>query len=181
MTVNVLYFDFTNTTFPNIEEEFDLTGFVFSTFDPNVGLTHSPADILRWALIGLGLGLTPSTTPWPIYASSEPDIPDNCITTYDSIGNDDGRLMIDGSLQQHQGVQIRIRSVDHATGWRRAALARSMLAQQIYDTLVTINSSSYIIHSINRISNILALGKEIPTSKRSIFVINAVISVKQIA
>jgi hypothetical protein len=144
-------------------------------------LVHSPADILRHALINLGVGPLPPTTPWPIFASSEPDVPDNCITVYDSLGNDDGRTMPNGTLQQHQGIQVRIRSLDHATGWTKSQQIRSILAEGIYYTGVLIGTTPYLIHSVNQIGNVLALGKEIPTSKRTIFVINAVISVRQIA
>lgn len=183
MSINTLYFDFTDLTYPNVDEEFDLVGLRFSVVETppeHASLDHSPADILRWALIDLGLGLEPPTNPWPIYASSEPDVPDNCITVYDTIGIDDGRIMFDGNLQQHQGVQVRIRSKDHAVGWTKAAVIRSNLAREVYDASIIIDSASYLLHSVNRISNVIALGKEIPTSKRSIFVINAIVSVKQL-
>lgn len=144
-----------------------------NTFD------HSPADVLRRLLIQLGLGTAPETRPlesWPIYASNEPSDPDNCITVYDTAGTDDGRSMIDGELFGHYGIQVRVRSLDHATGWLKADAIQTALAETVYDNAVTIGGSSYLVHSANKIGDVLALGKDVSDTKRSLFTLNAVLS-----
>lgn len=137
---------------------------------------HSPADIIRRMLIALGEGADPPATPWPIYTAAEPDNPDNVITTYDTAGRKDGRAMIDGTTWEHHGIQVRIRSTTHSVGWIKAReLARALDAVN-WDTIL-IDASEYLVHAVSR-ETILTLGKNVPTSKRSLFTINAVVSLK---
>ena len=144
-----------------------------------VGLVHSPADIVAQLLIDLGLGTDPTTNgTWPIYVGREPTIPDNCITVYDTAGVDDGRSMIDGETWNHYGFQVRVRSVDHRTGWVKADTISSTMAMNVLRTSTTITDSdgtktNYRIQCIARIGDTLKLGKEVPTSKRDIFTVNA--------
>ena len=143
-------------------------------------LTHSPADIVRRVLIDLGLGVDPPSTPWPVFASGEPDTPDNCITVYDTAGLDHGRSMIDGELFGHNGVQVRVRSNSHATGWTKADAIQTGMAKSVYQETVTISGQAYLVHAIAKIGDVLTFGKETPTSKRSLFTINALASIKEV-
>jgi hypothetical protein len=144
-------------------------------------LTHSPADIIRWLLVSLGLGSDPDEgAPWPVYAAGEPNAPDNVITVYDTAGTDDGRSMIDGEVMGHNGVQIRVRSTTHPVGYAKADAVWTALCEEVYDNTVTIDGVSYLVHSVNKIGDVLALGKEVPASKRSLFTINAVVSVRAV-
>lgn len=138
-------------------------------------LLHSPADVIRRLLIDLGLGLDPSPTTaevtWPVYATTEPSVPDNCITVYDTTGYDEGRTAPDSERQEHHGFQVRIRSATFATGYVKArAIATAMDAQ--YQDVMTLDGSRYLVHCITRIGDVLPIGKETPNSKRDIFTIN---------
>lgn len=142
-------------------------------------LLHSPADILRWLLVQLGLGTDPGNAgSWPVYCSSEPHAPDNCITTYDTEQRGDGRSQISGEMFQHYGVQIRIRSVDHPTGYVKANALANALDQSVYQEVVTVSGTRYLIHAVSRSSAVLPLGKEVPASKRSLFTINLLVSLR---
>lgn len=146
-------------------------------------LTHSPADILRHLLIGKGIGLTPTPTPsnsdWPIYAHNEPDGPDNSITVFDVAGKKNGRIMIDGEVQEFHGFQVRVRSSVSDVGYTKARNLTITLDENIYNDSVTISSSNYCVQSVTRTSDVIPLGKEATTpSKRSIFVINGLIMVR---
>lgn len=149
-------------------------------------LTYSPADILRRALIALGQGTDPvspssaqALVAWPIYCSLEPGEPDNAITVYDTVGRDDGRFHTSGERQEHHGIQIRVRSDTHVNGWTKARAIAVDLDQSINFTVVAVEGVSFIIHSVSRTGDVFALGKESPTSKRSVFVINTVLTVRQ--
>ncbi len=142
--------------------------------------THSPADVLRYALVGLGVGTQPSTDgAWPIHATNEPDLPDSCLTITDTLGTIDGRNMVGGSLAIHEGVQVRIRAATNLIGRAKASAVLDALAESIRQTSVTIGANVYVIVAVTRIGGILPLGTEEGTS-RVIFTINAVVSLRQL-
>lgn len=143
-------------------------------------MTHSPSDVLRKLLIDLGVGADPPATPWPIYVGGEPPSPDNAVTIYDTAGADGGRAMFAGTLLGWVGVQVRVRSSDHPTGWTKADAIQTTLAESVYDERVTVGASTYLVHCLSKIGDVLAIGKESPTSKRSLFTFNALMSVKQL-
>lgn len=143
-------------------------------------LADSPATIARQLLVDLGLGTQPAAAgAWPVYASQEPDTPDNCITVYATQGTDDGRLQVDGSLQGHLGFQVRIRSDGYETGWQKGDAIQTTLATQVLRETVVVGANVYLVQCVAKIGDILELGKE-QGSYRFLFTINAVLSVRQI-
>lgn len=146
-------------------------------------LLHSPADILRTALVALGQGTEPSSHgAWPLFATGEPSSPDNAVTVFDTQGGSDGRAMGSGELFQHWGVQVRVRSVDHATGWHKTGAIRYALSTGCYQQgVVMTDSTTYLIHAVTNIGEVVALGKEVPSSKRNLFTLNAKVSVKRVS
>lgn len=139
-------------------------------------LKHSPADIIGGLLIFLEVGTGPEDNDlWPVFVAGEPARPDNCITVYDTQGQDDGRAMVDGELIDHNGFQIMIRAKDHRTGYLKADEIRTALAKLTYNVSVYLDSSVYLVYCVTKIGQILCLGKESPTSKRSLFTINAMV------
>lgn len=139
---------------------------------------HSPADVVRWLLIQLGIAAEPPVTPWPAYCSSEPNFPDDCVTVYDVAGVDDGRLMVTGEAPTHYGVQVRVRATDHATGYAKASEIRDTFAEDVLLETVTISDTTYLVQAMSRIGNVIALGKETPAGRRSLFTCNATVSLK---
>lgn len=142
-------------------------------------LTHSPAQIVRQLLIDLGLGT--ASGDWPVFYAMEPNAPDNVLTVFDTTGTDDGRSMVTGELFGHDGFQVRVRAKDHATGWLKADAIQTDFAESVSLRQVTVDSSSYLIHAITRIGNVLALGRQTPQSMRSIFTLNATVPLSQLA
>lgn len=151
-------------------------------------LTHSPADVLRHCLISLGYGVIPSVSAvWPIFCDSEPDKPDNCITLYNTQGKESGRTMTDGERQEFPGFQVRVRCVNPVDGFAKARAIAVALDEEVYDEGVTVNpdtgsttSENYLLHSVSRSSQVIPLGKETPTSKRNVFTVNGVFSLRQL-
>ena len=146
-------------------------------------LTHSTAQIVQYLLVGMGLGTLQSVSAagsWPVFRSSEPDTPDNCITVYRTVGTDDGRSMIDGELWSHHGFQVRVRGSDEDAATPKADAIRVALATQSRGSTVVISSTTYRIWSVSRIGQVLVLGFESPKSKRSLATLNAVLAVREV-
>lgn len=144
---------------------------------------HPPSQIVSRLLISLGLGSLPTTEPggveWPAYFSREPTAPDNCITVYDTDGQDDGRSMINGETFSHYGFQIRVRATTYSIGWVKADTIATFLVEDVYLDTVTIEGVTYTVQCIARVSDVIKLGKESPTSKRELFTINALLSLNE--
>lgn len=147
-------------------------------------LDHSPADIVRRLTIALGVGSDPNNSPndvWPVYQQNEPDMPDEVITLYDTEATYDGRAMFDGELFQHFGVQARVRSKSSRAnvGWSKADEIRYAWSKSVRRYRLTIGATLYLIHSINRISGVISLGK-MPNSPRNLFTVNAIVAVTKL-
>ena len=147
----------------------------------SVTLTHSPADILRWLLVSLGAGSAPSSSSdWPIFATQEPDRPDNCITVFDTAGVLDGRQMPTGVQMEHEGWQIRIRARTHNVGWQKAKEIADLLDQSVVRYVVVIGGHQYLVQCVSRTSGVLSLGEESPQTKRRVFTLNGIMAVREI-
>ena len=143
-------------------------------------LAHSPADVIRWLLIDLGLGTDPSEEDsWPIHTSSEPDSPDNSITVYDTAGIVDGRIQRTGETREHCGVMLQVRGTSQPIAWAKANAANVILDESIDKSNITIGSTDYIVYAVTRHSGPLSLGRE-PSTNRFLFTINAVVALRQI-
>jgi hypothetical protein len=138
-------------------------------------MANSPAECVRQLLVDLGLGTDAGT--WPVYATTEPDVPDNCITCYDTVGQDHGRTMPDSVRQGLDGVQVRIRSSGHAAG-RSKANDVALALDAVYQKVVHVGSANYHVHAVNRSLPIETRGKDAPNSKRSLFFLNCLLHVE---
>ena len=147
-------------------------------------LDASPAQIVRQLLIDLDIGSEPEFTAtlytgedWPAFYGAEPPVPDNLLLVNDTTGELDGRTF-DGEIQEHFGFQILIRSIKHSVGWFKAFNLRATLAESVQYRDVRVGDESYLVHAISGIGQVLVLGKHGP-SKRSLFTVNALLSVRQ--
>lgn len=164
---------------------FTIDDFAFPSIGVAAGsdsTSHSPADVLRWALVDLAVLSAPNIGDWPGFADYEPSTPDECVTLYDTQGNDDGRSMNDGALYSHHGIQVRIRSKTAPVGWDKAEQVRIALAQSIKLMPVSVDSEQYLIQAVTRIGQVLPIGRETPTTKgRFVFTINTTISLRKLS
>jgi hypothetical protein len=148
-------------------------------------LTHSPAEITQ-------VLLQEKFPQLAIFSTNEPDaggmefggqvIGDLTITVYDTDGKGDGRAMVDGTLFNHWGLQIRVRSSEHRDGWVQANTIRNFLAEGVQQAVVVMpdDSSMYLIWCYANIGQVLPLGKQTPQSKRSIFTINCTAAIREL-
>jgi len=110
--------------------------------------------------------------------------PDNCITIYNTSGLVTGRTMIDGRVFQKHGLQFRVRSKDHPTGWTRID-ALSRFAQRVYEAAVHVTrdgvDSRYLIKCFVSIGNVLDLGKDANNSDRNLFTLNLMAAISPLS
>jgi hypothetical protein len=144
-------------------------------------LNHSAADIMRYLLISLGQGTLPQAgQAWPIGAYVEPAEPDNLVTLFDTeAGAQDDRVM-SGEMAARYSYQVRVRAKDDRTTWVKANNIREALAA-FYGRNVTISGESYEVQCAVKIGNVIPLGKETPTSMRSICTLNAMAVIRRIS
>lgn len=136
-------------------------------------LNHSPADIIQFLLVQLGLGLSAGgTRRWQVYVGEEPDAPDDVITCYDAEGFGQQRSMVTGERFELFGVQIRVRSARQNEGDARARLIALTLDQQVSQTVVAADSDRYLVHSVNRTTRVVRLGRQFPEGERWLFTVN---------
>jgi hypothetical protein len=142
-------------------------------------LEHSPADVLRRALIAVNLGADPPATPWPAYTSAEPASPDNVLTCYDTAdatGERDGW----GDRSEFHGVQVRVRAATFAVGWTKANAISIAMDKTLVRLLVTMpGGAKYLLEAVTRTSGVLDLGTDGSTTKRRLFTINALVTVRR--
>lgn len=166
--------DITITIQEGLEETFEGMSHVTVEKDP-------PASIFQEVLIDNLIGGSSSglQTDWPTFVSNMPDTPDNCIVILDTAGILFGRYGVDNSYSKREGFQILVRSVDYPTGRSKIEEIVSYLIETISTPFnyETEGSRNYRINSIQQAGTILHLGKEVPTSKRSLFSCNFTVSV----
>lgn len=156
-------------------------------------LSHSPARIIGQLLIDNGYGSDGEgvsingpypTNVWYIFDNREPDKPDNIIKISDTQGRDNGYCQ-DGEREENPGIQIMVRSVNKREGYYKAhriatfldSVNREMIAvEEDLDNRTGTGTSDldYLIANIERTSNVIPLGSDVPQGKRQLFVINAI-------
>jgi hypothetical protein len=145
----------------------------WGTFAPAPYPIHSPAEVIRQLLIDFDLGTLPSTNgEWPVYSTREPDRKDQMIVTLDQLGFTSGRSMTSGASFDHHGIQIIVRAKDHRTGYARASRIRETLLRSVIRRTVVVDEVPYVVPCINKVSEVLTLGVDAPTTGRSRFSIN---------
>lgn len=144
-------------------------------------LDHQPADVVRWLLIGLGVGTDPDDEDdWPIYAVNEPDLPDDSITAYSTEGQSDGRLHRGGETQEHYGVQLMVRGADDRKAWVVVNAVIQAMEENASNSIVDVGESQYVVHAATRRSGPIPLGRE-PASNRFLFSLNYIVSLGQLS
>ena len=87
--------------------------------------------------------------------------------------------MSSGQVQEHPGIQVRVRGVSHPIGYAKAKAIATALDESVSYAGVSINGASYRIHAVSRTSDVLDWGKDVPRSNLNIFTVNATVSIRQ--
>jgi hypothetical protein len=143
-------------------------------------VTHSPADVVRWALVQAGLLADPAAgTVWPGYYPSAPDRPDDVAVLSDQAGYDGYRVQLTGEQEQYNGFQVWLRCADPVAGRSKMDAINDWMWTTVYDLTVVIGSSSYLIQSFTHIGDVLPIGRE-QTTDRYLYTLNAMLNVEQL-
>lgn len=141
-------------------------------------LLTSPASILAAYIIAQGLVTNPSANSnWPLYVSYVPDSPTNAGAIFNTSGLKDGRYMI-GTVIQHFGIRIEIRSRNYNTGWAKLEAIATDL-DTVQNEIVVIDSKTYLIQNVSRVEPMIPEGTEAGTKKRQLFTHNFRITVQK--
>lgn len=153
-------------------------------------MNNTAAEVVRKMLVDLAVAVEPTFAagvytgqPWPAFDSAEPDGIaglDNCVTVYDTDGGPGTRIMVGLAVQRDLGVQVRVRAQTHAVGWVKAEAIRAAL-ETAYHRQVNVSGNRYLVWALSRVGQVLPIGAEVPGSKRRVFTINAVVTIKTLA
>lgn len=152
----------------------------------DMSISNSPSEIIA-QLVVKGLHGTDATAgnSWPVYISNEPENPDSLIVVTDAVGVKQGRFQIGGQFQEHYGVQVLVRSIEHQIGWQKAEDIAVSFDEDTLNTSVSLEAITgtetitYTIASISR-SPILSLGMD-RDSNRHFFSLNIRVALRQLA
>lgn len=161
---------------------------MLGTFD------HSPAEVVRKALIDAGYGvdaeyegsgtaLRYTGEPWPVFFDGGPDKPDSAIFVKKTAGVDFGRLQLSGRRLLDHGVQIMVRAANQGNGLRKAQTIAAALDEDenLHRVAVAIGDADYWIERFERAGDVLELGKDVPSAHgRRTYTVNALVALRQL-
>lgn len=144
---------------------------------------HSPAEILREALVDVKEGMLPSkykggNNSWPIFVGHLPEEPDNAVCIYDTTGVRDGRIQESGENIDHPGFQVRVRGKDHPTAYKKIKEIQDAITL-FSMTEAVIGIYTYKIHSATRTGTIISLGQEVDRKRRAEFTLNGILTITE--
>jgi hypothetical protein len=144
-----------------------------------MSLTHEPSKVLKQYMLQEGLFVAPYAGDWPMWNSHLPEEVDDAAVVYDNPPQLDGRLMGDGEVLQHMGVNILLRNVDYSVGWLKLAAVMVVLSQVVNESVV-VESTTYLLKSVTNVSGVIALGQEKGTKRRNLFEMNLLLSLDEV-
>lgn len=115
---------------------------------------------------------------WPIFDTSMPNAPDDCIVVSDTDPMLDGRTQVDGETQEHFGFQVKIRTKSPVLGYRKLAAISAAFddPEQVLRLPVDVGINHYLVQAISRRTGIIKMGKE-AVSARHLWAINCTASI----
>lgn len=96
--------------------------------------------------------------PVMCFANSLPDDVDNAILLFDSVGQNFGRRMDDGSYGEHFGIKVTVRGVDDKTYGTVERLSDYL--DTVKNAVVCLGGYNYNIHTIYRQGQPVNVGEE---------------------
>ena len=147
---------------------------VYTVTDRVLGCAPSVV-MARYVIETLGLAGDPTVgEDWPLYIGSMPDYgaPNDCMAIYDTTPVGHGRNM-DGTYDQHFGMQLRVRSKEYDDGWDKINAVAEAVDLTYNDQVLMADGNKYTIRTMTRASSVLPLGIEPQTKRRRyLFTVN---------
>lgn len=148
-------------------------------------LTHTPANVIQQLLVDLSLASQPAINgvvqddDWPCYFNYLPDSISRAIVCYDTDGRIHGREMVEGVVQEHFGIQVRVQAelAGHTAAQSKMRSICTNFAEEVLRNTVTIDGTSYLVQAITRTSGPISLGIS-PTNRHRLFTANFLVSLR---
>lgn len=151
-------------------------------------ITHPVDQVVRQMLVDLSQGSAPNTqADWPVYASQQPDIPDNLIIVRVIGGRLHGRSHPSGATRLHYGVEVAVRAsrasstgtAGHTSAWEKIGLVCKALDESVLNRIVTVETTVYTVHAMTRVGDISKIGPDQTTRERYLFAVPYNLSITQ--
>lgn len=143
-------------------------------------LTHTPAEIIRKAIVDLGYGTMPSAgQAWPASVFTEAASPDNFITVYNTTGRLLARIQQTGEWEGSKAVMVRVRGQTPALASQKVEAIAAAFDQVFTLRSVTIAGRTYLVHVVSRTGDPIDNGKE-PGGSRWIYTLNALVTIEEL-
>lgn len=141
-----------------------------------------PSRVLLAHLVTAGklgnVSVTP-LPPWPGYVEREPSAPDNCVTIFDTTAIDMGSDWEDRTF--YPGVTLRFRSTTADVGFTKASDLGRYIDEVMFQAVVVTSGATYLIETGSCPGGPVRVGKESPTSQRSIWNLNCTLTLRRIS
>lgn len=147
-------------------------------------LAHSPAEILRFALMEAGLVNAPDDVPWPAYTDAKADMagPDNIVVINNTgTGMGFGYTQFDGMRMEYEGIQVRTRSSVPEYGYRILRHIAIWLDENTNQLLVSTEDGEYLIEEVTRSTDVAYVGPASKEDLRPIHSFSATIDVTMLS
>lgn len=150
-------------------------------------LNHTPAQVVRQAIIDLVLGTEPSDgLAWPVHDSALGDEPDDALCVFDTEGRQHGRYQTSGTTPEHYGFSLMSRSLNIVDGYVKLKRIMEAFDTQINRTEVTLAADAsagiyetlYRINSISRTGAVRRAGRD---GRRWLHAINFLVSLELVS
>jgi hypothetical protein len=99
---------------------------------------------------------------------------------FNTAGVPDGRLMPTGEIAQHDGIQIRVRGLKSTDTFAKANEIWTVASKQVYWNIVDVGAAQYQVYGLTRFTGIIPILIDQPKTKRSIYTINARVTLSQL-
>lgn len=148
---------------------------------------HSPADVIAQLLVDAGQVTEPDSEgqadgEWPVVTNQDLDAVDSHVGINDVEGGSwKVRDSIIGDNVGPLAIQVRVSSNTHRKAWNKACLIYDYLSRTVENEGVTVAADStngtaaryYVVECLQSFGDLMALGRDVPTSRRHTVAFNA--------
>lgn len=142
---------------------------------------HPVQEIIQQVLIDIGVGTNPPDgAQWPVFAPTEPDSPDNCLTVQEYTGIETGNDALSGQVYVHYGIQVRIRAEDPTIGSIKAHAIFKAINEDVNAHAVSLGSNLYCVDSMTTAGTVNHLGLFRPEMRLELYTVNATTDIRRL-
>lgn len=143
-------------------------------------MTDTPARIVAQLLVDYGVaGAVGGVSAWPVYIGPTPDTPDNVLVVRNTTGGDESDILPAGALDLRYGFQLMVRGRTEILSWSKTLAAAAAL-RTVHNETVMVGAVAYAVDAVTGLAPPLRVGEESATSKRLLYSLNGMLTVRQL-